>query len=94
MKNGVIEAGQSEFIQYEKIHYEVEISMQDSRIHNGITCTDYDKVDKSFGECIQNDVKETFISIYNCIPPWIPDNNGNETCEVDKKIQTPDKKNN
>ena len=89
MKNGEIEAGRTSHHLFEKITFEIEIRIHDSRINDGSTCKDYDQVGESFGNCVENDLKETYHNSYNCLPPWISDSEG-ETCEEDKEIQLQD----
>ncbi len=68
MKNGEIEAGRTSYHLFEKITFEIEISMHDSSINDGLTCTDYDKVGESFGDCVENDLKETlYRAIFKCL---------------------------
>ncbi len=43
----------------------------------------------SYGECIDNSMKETVIDMYGCLPPWFP-NSGESKCYPNKGIQLPD----
>ena len=60
--------------------HEVEISMHDSRINDGITCVDYDKIGSSYGQCIKEKMEQNMLKELGCLLPWIPDTS-KSSCE-------------
>ena len=67
--------------------FELEISLHDSRIHDGITCIDYKKKGNSYGECIETKFYNYLVNAYSCLPPWFPESS-NLTCEEQTAIKT------
>ena len=63
------------------IVYELKISIHDSRIHDGIKCTDYDENDTTYGKCIENVLEKRLLDWYGCIPAWSL-HHSNLSCEV------------
>ena len=47
------------------------------------------KRESSYGECIENAIKDLFIDSHGCLPPWFP-NNTDLSCKEDKEIHTTD----
>ena len=71
--------------------YLMKVSQQDKSLNDGVTCTDYKQRGGSYGQCIEQALKNNFAEIYGCLPPWLPRATG-ETCEQDKKVRVNDKK--
>ena len=69
--------------------YEVQISIHDSRVHDGVTCTDYKKIGSSYGECIENEFKNELLSWFGCLPPWFPNKVQNLECSDVVAAKTP-----
>ena len=61
-------------------NYELEYSLYDNRIHDGTTCTDYARLDMSYGECLNNNLKQESLATYGCLLPWISTNNSKIVC--------------
>ena len=59
-------------------NYELEYLLYDHSINDGITCTDYTKSDISYGECLNNSLKQESMATYGCLLPWISTNNKSE----------------
>lgn len=55
---------------YEAANYEVSLEIHDDKINNGITCTDYASMGSTYGECIENAVKDQLLKWYGCLPVW------------------------
>ena len=68
---------------YDDLVIEVEYSHFDSSVQDGKTCKNYEKENTTYGDCLLSSVKSQFLELYNCLPPWFPDNNG-VICEQDK----------
>ena len=69
--------------------YQLNIALRDSQIYEGTKCTDYVKRESSYGECVENAMKDLLINSYGCLPPWFVNNTG-LSCEEDKEIHTTD----
>ena len=65
---------------YSGYKYEVDLSLHDSRIHDGITCVDYDKISSSYGQCIEGKMKEMMLEELGCLLPWVS-STSNLSCE-------------
>ena len=74
-------------LQYSPILYP---SIQDSRIKDGVTCRDYERINSSYGKCLNQALRKEFLENLDCLPPWMPDNLG-EVCELDKPVYIKDK---
>ena len=44
-------------------------------IYDGVTCTDYKRINHTYGECIENALEKKMLVWYGCIPPWFPTTN-------------------
>ena len=75
---------------FHRYNYEVQIQLNDHKILDGETCTDYDKLGSSYGECLQHAIQDSFLNWYGCTPPW--NQKKNFTCDLDKAIKEPSKK--
>ena len=75
---------------YEGHNFEVEYTLYDHKIHKDITCTDYEAIGSSYGECVETAMQERFLAWYKCLPPWLPVLK-NLTCDKDVKAQMPSK---
>ena len=53
--------------------YEVSFEIEDDRIYDGITCTDYAKWNSNYGECVTDAFREQLINTYGCqnLPPLL-----------------------
>ena len=40
---------------------------------DGTTCKDYNKLGKSYGECIENGMKDLMLKWFGCFLPWMPE---------------------
>ena len=74
---------------YEFKVYEIELSQFDTRLYDGITCIDYERLGTSYEECIMTAWKANFVKWYDCLPPWISDNSS-LTCEQNTTIRHTD----
>ena len=59
---------------YEYFIYALEISLHDSYLYEGTGCTDYWKLNQSYGDCIEEALKGMLLDSYGCLPPWFPKN--------------------
>ena len=50
--------------------YRVNYYAHNNLIHDGKTCTDYDKIGSSYGDCVRSAVENQMMQWYGCIPPW------------------------
>ena len=62
-------------------NYELEYSLYDYSIHDRTTCTDYTRLSMSYGECLNDILKEESLATYGCLLPWISTNNSKIICE-------------
>ena len=72
--NGAFRIGPVEHQQFQGYNYEMEIDIHDSSIFDGITCTDYERLKSSYGECFEREIQKYFLDGYGCLPPWISGN--------------------
>ena len=70
-------------------NFEIELSLHDHSIHNGDTCFDYERSGTTYGDCIADAMKESFLKLYNCIPPWLV-LNSSQTCNNEITVQDED----
>jgi hypothetical protein len=59
---------------YDYNQYRMTYKLFDDTMHEGETCTDYQKDNTSFGECLEMDVKQKLTAMYGCLPQWYPEN--------------------
>ena len=73
---------------YENGIFELEYTVHDSAIHDGLTCTDYTKTKQTYQECISTLIKQKLSSVYGCLPPWIPADESENICktEIDLRL--------
>ena len=69
--------------------YQVQIILHDSSIFDGVTCTNYAAKNSTYGQCIQNELKQEMESWYGCLAPWFSQNSG-PMCEVNTTIKKQD----
>ena len=74
--------------------YEVDYSLHDDTIYEGSSCTNYGKLDSSYGECLKTVLIDQFMANYGCIAPWIPGNNSEQVCDNGIKIKATSTKHN
>ena len=64
--------------------YLVELEIHDLKLHKDETCTDYESIGSSYGECVEKIMADNFLQWYGCLPPWVKDSTG-LVCEIDKE---------
>ena len=69
----------------------VEYSLFDSSLQDGKTCKDYEKYNTTYGDCFISVLKTQLLELYDCLPPWFPDNTA-IICEENIKRITVDNK--
>jgi hypothetical protein len=70
---------------YDRKVYEIEYKLHDSRVHDGVTCTDYDNSEWiSYRNCLNVVKKKRLLSTYGCLPPWFPHQESDKLCETVK----------
>ena len=75
---------------FDFLNIEIRISLYDARIRDGVSCTDYDKINSSYGQCITGVMRERLLRCFGCLPLWFPDHSGDNGCEVDKDVHVQD----
>ena len=80
MDNGRIMFGPTESNLYDWSAYEISIRLYNSNINDGKSCTNYDILNSSYGECIEDAIQAVFMKYYGCLPPWFPSST-KYTCE-------------
>ena len=65
--------------------YRMDIHLYDANIFEGSECQDYSKIEISYGECIENILKEKLTKWYGCVAPWFPKNTS-LVCEEDLEL--------
>ena len=86
----LVEFGPSDANLFHRYSYEMKIQLNDHKIRDGETCTDYDKLGSSYGECLRHAMQDSFLNWYGCTPPWIQKEN--HTCDLDKVVKEPSEK--
>ncbi len=89
MDNGISEFGPITNGKFEGFIYEIKLQINDNLIHDGITCTNYESIGSSYGECIESAMKQRFLDWYDCLPPWFPNTSTTMICEAGRKIRLP-----
>ena len=89
MENTRVTFGPTNNQQYEFQNFEPKISLYDSRIKDGISCIDYERINSSYGQCIKDAMRRRLLHCFGCLPLWFPGNSG-EGCEVDKDVHVQD----
>ena len=56
---------------FEDSYYDISVDIYDDHIHEGVTCTAYEKLDSTYSNCVENVVTSQLLSWYSCLPPWI-----------------------
>ena len=74
---------------YSGYKYEVQITLHDERINDGLSCIDYDRIDSSYGECIEDRMRKNMLMELGCLLPWVPDA-ANSSCENVKNLKMPE----
>ena len=83
-ENKVIEIGSNINGVYDSLAYDVQISLHDSRTNDGVTCTDYDKLGTSYGQCSELVIKQLMLQWFGCLLPWLSKNSYNTCKKIDK----------
>jgi hypothetical protein len=55
---------------YETKNYEVSLEIHDNNVNNGITCTDYNSVGYTYGECLEKTLETQLMKWFGCLPVW------------------------
>ena len=55
---------------FEGFNYDIEFSLHDSRIKNGRTCTDYDRIGSTYGMCVEENIRDFMLDRFGCLFPW------------------------
>ena len=58
-------------------------------IPKSTSCTDYERLNSSYGQCIGNIMSESLFQCFGCLPPWFPSKIG-ITCESEKAVAIQD----
>ena len=74
---------------FEQSSYELGYTIHDSKIYDGKRCTDYERMNSSYGNCVDSIMKRHLLECYGCLPPWFPAQKG-MICESDKIVVTSD----
>ena len=74
---------------FEQSSYELGYTIHDSKIYDGKSCTDYKRMNSSYGNCVDSIMKRHLMECYGCLPPWFPAQKG-MICESDKTVVTSD----
>ena len=80
LDNGKGSFGPSSSNLFEYYFYTLEISLYDTYLYEGTGCTDYEKLNKSYGDCIEEALENKLLDWYGCLPPWFS-NNTSLICE-------------
>ena len=91
MENARVSCGPTYENFFEYATYEMVFSLYDTSIKDGVTCTNYERINSSYGECVNQVVKDVFLENLDCVTPWVPNNSGS-VCEIDKEIHMKDTK--
>ncbi len=68
---------------FEDLKLFLTLEMYDDSIQDGETCTNYQKISSSYGDCIHLNTKNIFNSKLGCLPPWFP---GKESQKCSKTV--------
>lgn len=88
MKYGSIRFGPIGNSLYESKVFEIQISLHNNFVDEGMKCTEYGS--HTYGECIESKMENSLLDCYGCLPPWFG-NSTHLTCEINKNVKTPDK---
>ena len=67
-------------------NYELEYMLYDDSIHDGTTCTDYNKLEMSYGECLNDILTQESLDTYGCLLPWVSTNKLEIICKNQTNI--------
>ena len=90
MDNGKVVFGPVGNDLFEEFTFEIEIGLKDLNIHEGVSCTNYNSKDISYGQCIEKIFEEALVDWFGCIPVWFS-GQSNITCQTDANIKIPNK---
>ena len=71
--------------------YEASYIINDARIEDGLTCTDYTAMKSSYGACISDTLEKNVLATYGCLAPWFPTALSNKTCKEEIDFNNIDK---
>ena len=57
---------------YSMTYYDVKFIIHDEKMFDGITCTDYEQIGNTYGECFKTAFEKQMIELFGCIPSWMP----------------------
>ena len=66
------EMGHAEDKFVEEVINEISFEETNEQIYEGRTCTDYEKYDTTYGDCVERKVEDQLFEWFGCIPPWFP----------------------
>jgi hypothetical protein len=66
---------------------EVEYTLHDASIHDGVTCTKV-KSEKSYGNCVEGLLRRRFLSVYGCLPPWVSSRKPEMICGSETNVSS------
>jgi hypothetical protein len=64
--------GNDEYFEYKD--YELQVTLHDNSIQDGVHCCNYDKRNTSHGQCVHEKLMDFFLQNYGCLPPWTAQN--------------------
>lgn len=51
-------------------YFELDYTLHDKSIHDGTSCLNYERLGSSYGECVNNKLKDISLKSYGCLPQW------------------------
>ena len=69
-KNKIIEFGKRSNTSFDSLTFDVRMSLHDSRLKDGQTCTDYENLGTSYGQCTENILNQFMLKWLGCVLPW------------------------
>ena len=66
--------------------YDVELEMYDSSLTDGQSCSDYEKLETSYGKCLEHSWKNFLLEKLGCLLPWFP-HDSQPTCQFVEKTE-------
>ena len=70
-ENVVIDFGEQVNGMYEGLTYDVKVTLHDSSINDGKTCTDYENQGSSYGRTAESILQQFMLKWFGCVLPWI-----------------------
>ena len=66
--------------------FDIEITLNDNKINDGVACNDYDSDGSSFGKCIEKTLGNSMLNWFGCLSPWFP-GSANLSCESSNNVK-------